>query len=195
MPTKPVNLIPITRRIAQQRRRRLQGWIGGAIGWTGALLAVCIGARLSYSTGPAANAAAELPAVQQQIVDLNDKIAAVRKQLTEAQVVHETAQTVTDQPDWSILLSILGSAISDDVALREINLKPNPKDKKQYIVELRGFSRTQPGVSQFVIKLQQVGLFDDVKLLRTGREPVLNVSAITFDLACEIRDGGKQGQP
>lgn len=195
MPTKPVNLIPITRRIAQQRRSRLQGWIGGAIGWTGALLALCMGARLSYSTGSSANAAAELPPVLQQITDLSDRTAAIRKQLAEAVVVRETAQTVMDQPDWSILLAILGNSVSDDVALREINLKPNPKDKKQYILELRGFSRTQPSVSQFVMKLQQVGLFDEVKLLRTGREPVMNISAITFDLACEIRDGARQGQP
>jgi hypothetical protein len=51
-------------------------------------------------------------------------------------------------------------------------------------------------VAQFVLRLQQTGLFDDVRLLRTGREPLLDTTAFAFELTCMIRgDNGKPRLP
>jgi Tfp pilus assembly protein PilN len=108
-----------------------------------------------------------------------------------------TTVAISDQPDWSVLFPILGSTVGDDVVLREIQLKPDldPKNKPQqaFNLQLRGFSKTQPGVSQFVLRLGQLKLFDDVKLLRTGREPMNSGQVVTFEISCPIREGASAG--
>jgi hypothetical protein len=82
--------------------------------------------------------------------------------------------------------------VGDDAVLRDIQLKPDSAQPRRFTVELRGLATTQPAVSQFVLRLQQIGLFDDVKLLRTGREPVFNTSAVSFEITCVIGEGGKR---
>jgi len=191
-----VNLIPADRREAQQRRRRLRHWIVASVGWTGLVVSASVGSQFLWGTDSAATAS-ELTQTQQQISDSTQKLNNLRRQLAEAQVLRQTAQSLRDQPDWSLLLGILSSALDDDVVLREIQLSPqrggtagDASRSSMYTVQLRGFSRSQPAVSQFVLRLQQNGLFDEVKLVRTGREPVMNTTAVTFDVSCEIRESG-----
>jgi Tfp pilus assembly protein PilN len=196
-----VNLIPTDRRLARQRRTRLRRWIGAGVAWAGLVVAACVGAQCTWG-GNFGATASELTRSQQQISELTQKLNAARRQLAEAQISKQTAQALSDQPDWSILFNLLSSTLDDEVMLREIQIEPQGKGQKaedrtasntEYTVSLRGFAKSQPAVSQFVLRLQQNGLFDDVKLLRTGREPVANTSAVTFDIACEIRaDGGER---
>jgi Tfp pilus assembly protein PilN len=144
--------------------------------------------------------ASELTQTQQQISDTTQKLNALRRQLADAQINRQTALALSDQPDWSMLLNLLTSALDDEVMLREIQIAPEGRGQRAegtmnsvvpYTVSLRGYARSQPAISQFVLRLQQNGLFDEVKLLRTGREPVANTSAVSFDIACEIREGGQ----
>jgi Tfp pilus assembly protein PilN len=187
-----INLIPAHRRAAQQRRRRLRVWIGATVGWTGALLAVCAGVRYGTSSGIESTAANELRAVQSHIDDVNGRLGSLKKQLAEMQSRQQTAVSITDQPDWSILLSLL-AGVREEAVLREVTLRPDPASRS-IMLSVRGFCRSQAEVSQFVLRLQQLGLFDEVKLLRTGREPVLNTAAVTFDVSCEIRDADPAGR-
>ncbi|HEY7088394.1 MAG TPA: PilN domain-containing protein [Tepidisphaeraceae bacterium] len=192
-----VNLIPSTRREARHRRTRLRCWIGAGIAWAGLVASVCVGVHLSLLGNDYTATAGELTGVREHVSDLNNRLAETRRDLMRAEVGRQTAQTLSDQPDWSLLLSILGQAVGDEVVLRELQLKPlsDPKSiasQRGFEVQLRGFSRSQPQVSRFVLRLQQVGLFDEVKLQRTGREPVLNTSAVTFDINCTIQQDGAQ---
>ncbi|HWA49611.1 MAG TPA: PilN domain-containing protein [Dongiaceae bacterium] len=196
MTARMVNLIPAHRRVAQQRGRRLKVWIGVTIGWAGLLLAICAGVRYGGASDADAAAANELRGVQSRIEQLDQMLATVKKQLAEAQSRQQTVIAITDQPDWSILLSLL-ARVREDVVLREVTLRPDPATRN-ITLALRGFSRTQAEASQFVLRLQQIGLFDEVKLLRTGREPVMNTAAVSFDVSCEIRgadSAGKARQP
>ena len=186
-----VNLIPSDRRLTQQRRRRLHRWIGVAVVQIGLVVAACVGAHVAWDRGNSA-VAGELSQTQQHISEIKSGLADVKRLLAEAELSQKAVQAVSDQPDWSILLSILGGAVGDDVVLREIQLRPDASPSRQFSLQLRGVTRFQTGVSQFVLRLGEVGLFDEVKLLRTGREPVLGASAVTFEVSCLIREGGRQ---
>src|SRR4051812_10113734 len=109
-----VNLIPADRRAAQQRRRRLRHWIVASVGWTGLVVSASAGSQFLWGTDSAATAS-ELTQTQQQISDSTQKLNNLRRQLAEAQVLRQTAQSLRDQPDWSLLLGILSSALDDDV--------------------------------------------------------------------------------
>ena len=185
-----INLIPAERRAAKQRRRRMQRWLGAIVVYLGIVLAACAGARVMWG-GANTAAADELTRIDHHIEELNSNLAQSRKLLVETALAQQTAETISDQPDWSILLDILGATVGNEVVLREVHLTPDSANRKQLLLQLRGLATSQPGVSSFVLRLQEVGLFDGVKLLRTGREPVLNTTAVTFEISCTIGESGR----
>jgi hypothetical protein len=42
-------------------------------------------------------------------------------------------------------------------------------------------------VSQFVLRLEQTGLFESVELVKTNREPFLATDAVAFKLDCQLK--------
>ena len=59
------------------------------------------------------------------------------------------------------------------------------------MLRLAGVGRSQAAVSQFVLRLEQLGLFDRVTLLDTRREPFGADSAVGFRAVCimHVREG------
>jgi hypothetical protein len=197
-----VNLIPANRLAAQRRRRRTRAWIVAGAGWAGLVIAACIGVEARWGVDPSA-VAEQITQADQRITDLNNKLNEGRRRLNETEIARQTVLSVTDQPDWSILLAIFGRSTGEDIVLRDLSLKPDQQTQpsatksaqpKGFALQVRGFGRTQPAVSQFVLRLQEIGLFDDVRLVRTGREPVLNTSAVSFEIACTIRESAASSE-
>jgi Tfp pilus assembly protein PilN len=177
-----VNLIPAPRRAARLAGRRLRAWIIAAIGWAGMIAGACGVTHLSFGRDQAATAA-ELDSTRQRVSVLNTRVSELRRTVAQLVAQRDTALAISDHPDWSILLGVLSQTTGERVVLRDISLKPVPsKLAPQLVLQLRGFTDTQPAVSQFVLRLQQLGLFDEVKLIRTGREPIQNTSAVTFEI-------------
>lgn len=195
-----VNLIPAPRRAAQQRKRRLRAWIILATVYGGLVLAACGTIRVMGDHGTAT--AAELSDYQRHIQQLDLKLTDLQKQLAEVESSRRTTAAISDQPDWSVLFPILGTTVGDNVVLREIQLKPETDSRQNkgsqarqpaFNLQLRGFAKSQPGVAQFVLRLQQLNLFDEVKLQRTGREPLSSAQVVTFEIFCTLREGANAG--
>jgi Tfp pilus assembly protein PilN len=204
-----VNLIPTQRLAAKRRRSRINRWLVGTTAYAALALAACIGANVAWGTDYHSTAG-DLAQTSERISHLTTKAADLRRRLADAESLRQTAQAVSDQPDWSILLAILSETLGHDVTLRELRLQPDrraaapaaaPTSTPQarppaplnatslrFVLELRGVARSQPAVAQFVLRLQQIGLFDEVKLIRTGREPLFNASAVTFDITATIHE-------
>ncbi len=128
-------------------------------------------------------------------------------------------QAVNGQPDWSMLLASVARLRGDDVVLKSCGLdaaaetireKPPEKvaDKTtpvaspapmtlpaRAIVRLQGYGRSQAAVGQFVLRLEQTGLFDDVLLVKTNREPFLDDHAMSFQLECQLKSGAIEPKP
>jgi hypothetical protein len=119
----------------------------------------------------------------------------------------EANRTVAEQPDWSVLLALLGSVKGDDVVLRSVAVGPAPVPAPpppergkpapppvvpDTILDVMGVGQTQLAVSQHVLRLEQTGLFSKVALLDTGREAFVNGNAIAFRLQCVF---GEPKQP
>jgi hypothetical protein len=58
--------------------------------------------------------------------------------------------------------------------------------QRRYGLKLSGFGRTQTSVSQFVLRLERIGIFESVRLLNSYRQAFLNDQAIAFSLECRI---------
>ncbi len=207
------NLMPIARQQQRVCRVRLRAWAVacGLLGFT--LAATAVWSRCAAGDDKPIPFV-ELSRVSQQISrdaeaahDLQSRIALVRHEM-------QSVRFVSDQPDWSLLLQLVSNSLGDDVVLKSCDLThraeapvpmsardlhpapvatvhpaPEPPHRETLILHLAGFARSQAEVSNFVLRLEAIGLFQNVKLLQSARQPLLAGEAIGFELECPIRAG------
>jgi len=103
------------------------------------------------------------------------------------------------------LLAILSQNATENVALnycqmdRAASADNVPKagelktgsDDLPVVLELGGFAKAQSDVSGYVLRLENLGLFEKVKLVKTNREMYLGQEAVSFRLECTLQ--GSQG--
>ncbi|MBI1367842.1 MAG: hypothetical protein GC162_04225 [Planctomycetes bacterium] len=217
-----INLIPTYRIVSRQRRKRLRGWVTALTVYTLLLLLACAAARVVWGQSDRA-LSGEVADLEATIKKTNADLAALKPQLAEAQLQLEASLAVAVQPDWSVMLALLGKERGQSVVLDRISIKPvepvkpvatapengrlgaavsaapegsSKKDKEKdtrkpmnFAVEITGLGREQTDVSQFVLRLEQTGLFRRVQLLDTARYPFGQGMAVSFHLMCSMGDG------
>jgi Tfp pilus assembly protein PilN len=194
-----VNLIPAHRLTARQRRAHLRAWACGLCGYAIAVAVACAAVTLLQvdpETGEALNRVESTRAANRKA---SASLVEAAKRVTAAQSAQRMVRVLSDQPDWSLLFTALANHLDDDAVLRDVRLRSTTASggkpdggPARYKLELRGLGRTQAAVSRFVAELERADLFDEVRLLRTGREPFLTGTAVTFDLDCTLGEGGKR---
>jgi Tfp pilus assembly protein PilN len=204
-----VNLLPRSRRHAAAARKRVRRWSWVAAGYAMVLLAgyAACAAALSVDGD---DHALMLEKTMRQIDELNNANAALTAQMGEAHVKLSVARTIGDQPDWSLLLAIISSAVDDQIVLTSTKLdaatgvdaqptsRPSTNDKTAALAlpvrmsfSLNGMARSQAAVSQFVLRLERLGLFERVDLARSNRQSVGTTEANVFRIDCLLQRAGK----
>jgi hypothetical protein len=180
-----INLIPRPRMLRKRLRRRVRGWAAALAIHTVALGGVL---ALVHSTREPI-VPPDDSGVRSRITQLTADFAQANQALTDARFKHAAALALTGHPDWSTLLALLGARLGDEVVVRDVKLAQsrNP-GARQYTLDVRGLAKSQAAVSGFVSRLEETRIFDQVRLLRTGREPFLTDSVVTFDLQCGLTD-------
>ena len=201
-----VNLVPPARREMQHKKARIRFWLmtSGAYGLCWLLVVMFVGATgLNDDT-----------ALRRELVQLNalvgsseSELAQMRGKLGRFNVELATSQAIGRQPDWSILLALVSSTLGDRITLRSCALgrshdsfdAPGPlsgitdsratapggvPESANLQLELIGLGISQQAVSEFVLRLEEMTLFRQVKLIETRREPYLESDAIAFRLVC-----------
>lgn len=205
-----VNLIPRPRRHAAAARKRVRRWAWGVAGYGMALLAgYAVGAAVL--SVDAEDHALALEKTMHRIDELNNATASLKPQLAEAHTKLSVARTVGDQPDWSLLLAIISSAVHDEVVLTSTKLdaatgadaqatsRPSANDKSssaaapapKMSLSLQGMARSQAAVTQFVLRLERLGLFERVDLAKSNRQTVGATEANVFRIDCLLQRAGK----
>ena len=194
-----VNLISQSRRQDRAHRVRCRLWGTGIAGYAAVITAACVvyfGMDTFAGTGPLHDKLAELDAELQSIESEQAQISPV---LLEQRLVLNAGRSITDQPDWSMLLIYLAEELlGDDVVLAGCMLEPlteegqNHNQNTSMLVRLAGYGKSAPAVSQFVLRLEESSLFNKVTLEKTNREPFLNGQAIVFEVHC-LMSGSEGG--
>ncbi len=190
-----VNLIPSPKLLAMQRRKQTRKWAAACLAYAIMLVAVYAGCRMRWGGNDVQ--AGELSAVSGEITNYNRQIAAVKNAETALRAKIDANNAVGQQPDWSILLALLARNLGNDVVLKHCELDLDRQDpssppsadagqQKQFVLEVHGLGRTQTAVSAFILRLERVGLFDQVKLIRTRREEFMTGRVVAFQLACTL---------
>jgi hypothetical protein len=208
-----INLIPKHRLASRQRRAYIRRWAWGGSAYVALLALGCLWTRLGWDPGDR-SLSQQIQSINEHVTNLHGSINSLGPQLAQAQSSLETSRIVMNQPNWSTLLTWLSNAVDDHVVLSNCELKPitppdhpdqpaentddstTPRERPlpdRYIVHLQGLGISQASVSDFVLRLEQSGLFDRVILVGTTRKDSFASPTITFELECPL--SGKGGQP
>jgi Tfp pilus assembly protein PilN len=208
---RAINLLPLPRLQAMSRRCRVRRWLAASACYA-ALLVVGYAMCMASSGSDVDATGAALDKVNRQIDDLNHSLAALRPQLAEMQAKLSVAKMVGDQPNWSLLLAIISSTLDEEIVLSSARLdsagagtqaqqrqgaaaaptsRPSGDGDCKLAVTLQGFAKTQGAMSQFVLRLERLGLFERVEMMNSSRQQFgANGEATGFRVECELRRTG-----
>lgn len=199
-----INLIPDHRQQAHAARVRLGRWILAGAGYGLVLLVVFGLLRIVWDPGDLRTASA-ITDVRTRIATVSDSITDIRSELDHHQKTLRANRDLIEHPDWGQLLALLAKTLGDDLVLRQCQIErlvptggPTQPDRDAAVpavvgfqLAIRGLGRTQEAVSQFALRLELAGLFDDVKLVDTSLEPFLAGKAVAFHLECRLGAAGE----
>jgi len=208
-----MNLIPAPRREARARRRHLRA-LGTVVGAYAAVVLAGYAVCFALSDDGAEAVARQMTRTQGEVSEhrrevrrLGAQIATVRRELA-------ATRSVAQHPDWSLLLAVLAETLSDELVLERCALEPiepppgrardapdpNSPDvmtarlRRSYRLHVTGVAKAQTAVSRFVLRLEKIRLFDNVRLVQTARRTFLGGRAVSFELECTL-DGKGAAKP
>lgn len=192
-----VNLIPPARIARKRRNSKIRLWTAICGTYLIVLTALALSAH-AFWRDTDDSVIDELAFTNERIEGYNTSIRELQKQLASIQSELEAARVINCQPDWMKLFVLVGDELKEDVVLKNCQLtatsRKNEKSlspgaflaDRQFRLELSGFGRTQTSVSQFVLRLEQMEMFDSVELVNSRRQSFLNNEAVTFNIECRI---------
>jgi len=196
-PIVGVDLLPRSCREALAGRRRKRVW-AMVCGLYGAMVAI----SWLASPGPAPTLASELARANALTVVRERELETVRGEVRELARSVGLAQAVGDHPNWSRLLSLVARARGEKVVLSRIaveSVAAGATDRAQarsneglprpgYEVSLAGTGVNQASVSEFVLGLERLGLFDSVTLVETRARATSDgvQGVVEFSLRCRL---------
>ena len=202
-----VNLIPPERLARRQSRARfrLLAWLC-IVYITG--LVVAVASAYAFWTDRDGQLEYDLATAAKRLQQNDEQILQMRKELAQATAALQTGRMIASQPDWSKLLTLVSQNLGDQVVLttcRLLALDPNHKNlieglsqqavsvsltgllvESQHQLCLGGFGRTQTAVSEFILRLEQAGLFKSVRRVHSSRQEFLGADAIAFSIECDF---------
>ena len=208
---KSINLIPAPRRAARRRRAHLRRCTAACCAWAALSVAATVASHAVWHDRQP-QSAERLAKVSQEMEQTERAIAHVRAKLASAQSTLRANQAITTQPDWSIVLALLGKQAKGDIVLKTCNVRPatgtrgvlvsppRPDQRRPtarqtgdgpaqpeappYLLETSGLASSHAAANQFILRLEQTGLFSKVTLLETAREAFLDGNKVAFRVEC-----------
>jgi len=202
-----VNLIPAGRLAGRRRRRRLYLWVTVCGVYASLVAAGSLTLHVAQA-GEERSMAKHLEAAAQQIERDNRALLEARRQLAETMIALETTMAIHGQPDWSKLLTGLSVQVGDQIVLNRCQLTTVTADDKVITAEssgslpalplgafltgcrhnlvLNGYGKSQESVSRFVLRLEESGAFDLVRLANSSRQTFLKGEAVAFVVECHF---------
>jgi Tfp pilus assembly protein PilN len=198
---EPINLLPRGRVVAMKRRARIRAWCAASGGYGLCLVIACVLAlTISVPDGSLRESISE----KHVLIQSSEKeLATLRQEAATVQRAIEAANAVGNHPDWRVLLQLLAHARGEQVVLERCDLKPRPADPKAkagavsdtgFLLTLDGVAQSQRAASQYVLDLEDLGVFETVTLIETRpyitvRPTSAGISLIGFRVHCTLSDG------
>ena len=209
---RSVNLIPYARIEARRRRERGRRWVFACVGYCSALVLLWLVVNALWGM-PDAATAQQVEDIKVQIEDTRAALDLLHPRLADAQTTLAASRTIGDQPDFSILLSLLANLLDEETVLSDVDITPydpaissmrdlhrvaatdDNRTARAYWLRVEGLGRSQSAVSEYVLRLERCGLFKRVHLLDTHKKPFLRDDAVAFRVECLLGEPAPVDNP
>ncbi len=206
-----VNLIPKYRLDARSYRRCVIGWCVACCAYITVVLIAGLIAYLIWHGSSHVQIATMLDRVRVDIDTGREMIEEIQSEYENSQLNLRANLELKEDPDWSLMLGLLANTLGEQLVLRECRIetlappgndKPGKPDQaaaatidtlwpmRRFRLTIRGSGRSQADVSNLVLRLERMELFEEVKLVDTSLEPFLVGKAIGFRIECSLGDRG-----
>ncbi len=204
---KNTNLISSARLLKKQYNKCLRRWAAGCAAYVFVVGAVLAGCYFVWGSHDRA-LAGELQAAESKVAEVAVEVDRLQQEVAKVKAALQASRAVGKHPDWSTLLVLLSRELGDKVVLKVCRLEPvgagnhggqiglldaskkptvsTPLERRRYGLKLTGFGKSQTAVSQFVLRLEQFDLFEEVRLTKSNRRSFLNGQAVAFEIECSI---------
>lgn len=216
-----VNLLPHGLMVSRRRSGHLRRILAGAMVLFVSLGCICL-AVLFYTAPRGGDPTRQLEALEAESAQLSASLVSVHAQNKTLALRLESRRSLAEQPDPSLLLSLLATCADKDISLRQLRLLSTgidplrqsgmdmptrrvptqaltqvigqEREPRHITLSLRGVSSSDSRVSRLTSRLQALNLFNGIELKRTGREPGSNSSevAISFEIECYLCETAEQ---
>lgn len=192
--TSEINLLPMPRRIANDRRRMLRRWtLWGGL-WCallGAGQAIAISSRESVVVDPVER---ELERLQVEEARLDDELRGLDLAIERDARSLAATRAIVDHPDWSALLSRVVTARSAGMTFRRWTLARTALGAVELRIE--GTVPVLGGLTDFALRLEDLRVFRRVSIITAQAAPSIQSSAgsagesasrsVTFTIDAEL---------
>ena len=195
------NLIPMKRRLAGQRRRHLRFWSVTCGVCLLAVLFASIQVQLADG-GQREHFDSRFSGYELAASKTRSRIEELYALQAQAKATLEANRAIGRQPDWSVLLALLGETLEEHIVLSDCELQtgrnqtdasagskagdPMPLNRRCYRLEIHGFGKSQSAISQFVLRLERYDLFREVRLINSTRASLGGAEMLSFRIECVI---------
>jgi hypothetical protein len=197
------NLVPLARQLRAARSARIGVW-GMALGTVVLLSVATYGGCAWALTDSAAPSPSDFSQAARELAQINGESNRIKVQLASVQREVYSAQSLSEQPDLSLLLGLISRKADERIVLSRCELTESQPAEKGVeaesasiggaILRLDGFGKSQGAVAEFVLALETTGVFDRVALLQSHSQPILGTDAAAFRIECQMQPR-KAGSP
>lgn len=206
-----IDLTPNRCRAQARYRRRVRGWVVASICWAVLAGVACLISGLASSAEASEVLQQRLERLRSQIDNTTSKTQQAGRALDEVRQRWEANRSVSDQPDWGVLLALLADARDTRVSLVACNLVPimekragpaqaSAANTRQavkvlagYRLSLDGVATTQEALSRYLIELERVGVMSSVTLIESRLDKINGQAATAFRIECVMSPAGGDG--
>jgi Tfp pilus assembly protein PilN len=200
-----VNLIPPEWVAKRRSRTHLRLWAGICIVYVVGLVVAVASAYVVWSGGDA-RLEQDLAATKERLGQTNQRVLQMRREVAQATTALQAGRVIACQPDWSKLLTMVSENLGDEVVLTTCRLVALDKEHRDLVegmgrqttpaslpqlladgahqLQLGGFGRSQTAISNFILRLEKLGLFASTRRLESNRKEFLGTDAIAFSVEC-----------
>jgi Tfp pilus assembly protein PilN len=199
-----MNLLPPRHRLRRDRARAARRWILAGVSETVLLIAAAV-ALHAFASIDDRSVHARILSLQTQLSDIDARKTDRAAVISRVQSQLQLRDAVNAPPDYSRLLAAVADALADQGMLTSLKSDITPAPTKAALlldangkpvkldpyaagvrlqVQLSGLVRSHDAITQVVDRLQHTGLFDEVRLIKSGRDGFLGADAFTFQITC-----------
>jgi len=195
--TPSVCFIPPRRRQARRVRARVHGW-AAACATLAAALAAALGILIAQGRVHEGGVAADLARARAKLEIETQQTKAVEAGIARDERELARIRAIGRHPDWSVLLRTLASERGEHVVLERVTLReggsqaPGPGQTEAsgasdvFTIQLAGQARTQEHATRFTRRLEDLQIFDSVRIIETRLVDVQGREYAAFQVECAV---------